>query len=142
MVDLLTDAESPSIRAAIDITLSPKNLPDAVVALPQYRDEAVRWVRRQDANVDTYSPDSDEFKQAQVAAIYACAALLVPFVPNLTGETYGSDYRYTRKEVDANALMAYLWKRAGEAIGENNPAPVTETPHRTIFTKACGRRGL
>lgn len=141
----LTAAEYPAIRAAIDITLDPSSLPDEVIGLPTYAGEAEQWVLTTDPGAILYSPGSDEFKAAQVAAIFACAAMLTQMIPVLTGETWGQAYRYTRKETDLKALEATLWDRARTALGRASgdaPSPETDkAPSRFIFGLAsAGRR--
>lgn len=129
----LTVAEFPAVRAAIDITLDAKSLPDEVIGLPTYAGEAERWVLATDPASVLYTPGSDQYAQAQVAAIFACAAMLVPMVPMLTGETYGQAYRYTRKEVDQAALEASLWDRARTALSRASgdaPVPTDKAPDR------------
>lgn len=139
----LTNAEYPAVRAAIDISLDPTNLPDDVIALPVYAGEAEQWVLAMNPLAGTYTTGSAEYLRMQVAAIYACAALVAPSVPVITGETFGQDHRYTRKDVDMAALAEKLWERARSAI--NAVIGVTEAdsrpPRRFIFTRASGRRG-
>lgn len=143
MPEYLSLAEYPAVRAAIDVSLDASNLPDDVIGLPMYAQEAERWVLAVNPLAATYTVGTTEYKQTQVAAIYACAALCVPAVPQLTSESYGQAMRYTRKEVDALALADALWGRAKSAIQAVVGAPEAEArpPVRFIFTRACGRRG-
>lgn len=143
MPDYLTSAEYPAIRAAIDISMDVSNLPDDVIGLSIYEQEAERWVAIVHPLSDTYAAGTVEFRTVQTAAIYACAALVAPAVPTLTGETYEDGYRYTRDKVDTGALQLALWERARAALqtlmevssGDSKP------PRRFIFTRACGARG-
>lgn len=143
MPEYLTPAEFPSIRAAIDVSLDASNLPDDVIGLPMYRQDAERWVVAMNPLAAAYELGSEPYLKTQVAAIYACAALVLPSVPQLTGESYGTAFRYTRKEVDPAALQQSLWDRARGAIraalGEE--ALEVRAPARFIFTRAKGRRG-
>lgn len=140
----LSAAEYPAVRGAIDISLDQKALPDEVLALPQYAGDAERWIIGQNPLAATYEAGTDEYLGMQVAAIYACAALVLPAVPNLTSESYGAGYRYTRKELDTATLVESLWQRASNAIkavtGVVAPS-AGRIPTRFIFTVATGRRG-
>jgi hypothetical protein len=140
----LTASEYPAVRAAIDVSLDASNLPDAVISLPMYAQEAERWVLAQNPLAATYAPNTDAFKRMQVAAIYACAALILPALPQLTAEVYGQAYRYTRQEVDATAQQNALWARARASIQAelgDDETVVSGPPLRFIFARAEGRRG-
>lgn len=145
MPKYLTAAEYPAVRAAIDVSLDASNLPDAVIALPMYADDAERWVVEQNPLAPTYTAGSDEFLKTQVAAIYACAALILPAVPNLTSESFSQAERYTREAIDVTAMQATLWARARSAIRGVlvvEPDTTIRPPVRFLFTTAKGRRGL
>ena len=145
MAMYLTPAEFPAVRAAIDISLDASNLPDDVVALPMYAPEAERWVLAMNLVAAGYAPGSEAYLKTQVAAIFACAALVVPAVPNLTGEWWGNEARYTRKEFDPVALQATLWERARSALRSAAPLPVEAVgaaPRRFIFARAPACRYL
>lgn len=139
----LTPAEYPAVRAAIDISLGPRSLPDGVIGLPTYAGEAELWVLATSPESATYTPGSAQWQKAQVAAIMACAALLYPSIPILTSETYGSDYRYARSEVDAEKAARALWDRArtalADAAGDPTPTP-SKAPSRFIFGRVAGNR--
>jgi hypothetical protein len=146
MPTYLSPVEFASVRASIDVSLDISNLPDDVIALPMYRDEAERWVTTMNPMAATYLPGTPEYLKTQVAAIYACAALILPAVPNLTSESYGTEFRYTRKELDMNAMQNQLWSRAMTALrsaqGGTGVVPADEKPPvRFVFTLARGRRG-
>jgi hypothetical protein len=146
MPTYLSPVEFAAVRAAIDISLDISNLSDDVIALPMYRDEAERWVVTMNPLAVTYEPGSDAYLKTQVAAIYACAALITPAVPNLTSEAYGQGFRYTRKEIDIVATQKLLWERAMTALrsvqgGSANTPAVSETPPvRFIFTRGQANR--
>lgn len=142
MPEFLTPAEFPGVRAALDITLAAGNLPDAIIALPQYKGEAEFWVLGADPLAATYLPGSEAYERARVAAIYACAALLVPALPILTAETWGEVYRYTRKEFDPIKLQDALWQRARSTLAATGDAgggqadAAARAPARFVFTLA------
>lgn len=143
----ITPAEYPAVRAALDISLDAANLPDAVIALPQYAGQAELWIRANDPNAAGYVPGTEEYIRTTIAAIYATAAYIVPALPNITSETYGDAMRYTRKEYDPAKLEASLWTRARGALpnltGSSSAAP-GKPPARFIFTLASddGRRAV
>jgi len=139
----ITPAEYPAIRAALDISLDASNLPDAVIALPQYAGQAELWIAANDPNSVSYFPGSEERIRTTIAAIYACAAYIVPALPNITSESYGDAMRYTRKEVDMAVLEANLWSRARGALPNlTSSTPQTgKPPARFIFTLATSGYG-
>jgi hypothetical protein len=144
MVQYLSTGQFPGVRAAIDISLDASNLPDDVIDLPQYRGDAERWIVASNPDAATYAPGSEQYQTTQVAAIYACAALIGPAVPMLTGETYSDGYRYTRDKVDPLALADSLWLKARQALAAamdtDVPALTERAPSRFVFTRAPGNR--
>lgn len=138
----LSEAEYPAIRASIDISLSTSNLKDAVIGLAPYKGQAEAWVLTELPEAAAYAPGTPEYLAAQRAAIYACAALLAPAVPVITGETFGN-FRYTREKYDPEAVASALWGKARTAISEaagDTPASST-TGSRFFFGTVKGRRG-
>ena len=139
----ITPAEFPAIRAALDISLDAANLPDAVIALPQYAGQAELWVKTNEPDAALYMPGSEEYIRTTIAAIYACAAYIAPALPNITSESYGDAMRYTRKEVDMAVLEANLWSRARGALPHltGNVSQTGKAPSRFIFTLATATSG-
>jgi hypothetical protein len=135
----ITPAEFPAIRAALDISLDASNLPDAVINLPMYAGQAELWIVANDPLAPTYTPGSEAYIRTTIAAIYACAAYIVPALPNITSESYGDAMRYTRKEADMAKLEAALWTRARGALpslaGSGADGGSTP-PARFVFTLA------
>jgi hypothetical protein len=138
MPSYITPAEFPAVRAALDISLDAANLPDAVIALPQYAGQAELWVAANDPNAIIYFPGSEEHIRTTIAAIYACAAYIVPALPNITGETYGDALRYTREKTDMHGLEASLWARARASLPSLATSMATNghAPARFVFTLA------
>lgn len=143
MAELLTVAEYPAIRATIDVTLTAKALPDSVIGMAPYAGEAAAWVLGEQPDASTYVIGTDEYNAAQRAAIYACAALLVPAIPIITSEAYGNAFRYTREKYDPTVLAESLWAKAREAIDKTreDETPVVTGPSRFFFGTLKGRRG-
>lgn len=135
---ILTSAEYPAIRAAIDTSLDSALLSDAVIGLSIYLGAADLEVKQRDPSWATRT--GDELTHLTNAAIYLTAARLVPVIPNIIAETF-TDHDYRREKLDVAALVADLRAKAAEEL-----AAITEpndtTPSRpTMFTLARGRRG-
>lgn len=143
MAELLTVAEYPAIRAMIDVTLTARALPDSVIGLTSYAGEAVAWVLAEQPEATTYAVGTDEHTAVQRAAIYACAALLVPAIPIITSEAYGNAFRYTREKYDPAVLAASLWEKAREAVSKTKEDEISTAtgPSRFFFGTLKGRRG-
>lgn len=142
---ILSVADYPAVRAAIDVSLGENNLPDSTIALPIFHAAAERWVRGRDPNAETYTPGSANAEAIKQSAIYACAALIIGANPNITSETFTDGYRYTRKEIDPSARQAELWSAAEGAVRDANPDPdPTSEPvpgPRSFMVRAPGGRG-
>jgi hypothetical protein len=138
---LLTSLEYPSIRAAIDISLDATVLPDSIIGLPIYADAAEQDVLRRDPTAEDRT--GVELQHVTNAAIYLCAALLVPAVPQISGETTSGQHSYTRKLVDVDDLAATLRARAdAELAAVLTPStPPSSASRPTLFGLASGRRG-
>ena len=101
---LLTVADYPAIRAALDTSLDADVLPDAVIALPIYHAAAEREVL---ARVPTV-PTEEALEQQRLAAIYLCAARLALALPQIESETTPDNAAYRRKVVAPEALATTL----------------------------------
>lgn len=92
---LLTAAEYPSIRRAIDPSLDTTLLPDAVIADPIYLGEAERVILARAP--ESATADDPELTAFVRACIYLTAALIAPALPYMTSETTDvASYRYAR----------------------------------------------
>lgn len=136
---LLTAVDYPEVRAALDVSLTAVDLPDAIIALPIYEPAAEAEVLRRDPAAATRT--GTQGQQIHIAAVLLTAALLAPQMPVIVREQDDSTYSVQRQPVDLAALAAQLQQRAIEAL-----AVVLEvdqvTPDRpTFFALASGRRG-
>lgn len=140
---ILATADYPAIRAAVDISLTTANLPDATIALDIYAGAAVRDVIDRYPGAAAVTVAATQLK-ITAAAVYFCAARLA--IP-LTGVIVSSLSVSTR---DQNwSRVAYNGEKRREdllALVEAELAdilePDEETPNRpTMFRLAPGYRG-
>lgn len=135
---LLSEADYPAIRAAIDVSLDSALLPDSVIALDLYIGAGQRDVLAIDPDAETRTDDA--LLHAQTAAILFTAARLCGAVPQITLERF-PDHEYRRQDVDANARASALRTLAeAELDAYLDPGDmVSDRPTR--FALASGRRG-
>lgn len=133
---ILTPADFPAVRAAIDVGLDSAALPDAVIALPIYQGAAERAIAAKVPGWDSLT--GDLAARVEAATIYLTAALLCPAVPQLTRETM-PDYAYQALVSDPSARAAQLTRLADAelavVLGETGQDALP-----TFFTLAYGRR--
>jgi hypothetical protein len=138
---ILVVGDNPSIRAAIDVTLTSKDLNDTIMALDIYRNAADQDVYNVYADAD--SAAGEDINRVKRAAIYFAAARLCPVVVRATSITARArDTTYTRPAFVAEERAETL---RGMAILELNEVltPDDETAAMpTMFAIATGQRGL
>jgi hypothetical protein len=133
----ITAGDHDAVRAAIDTSLSPANLPPEVIGLDIYKGRAERWIAARTTNTDAH---------AKAAAVYMCAAFLVPAVPHLSSESLpGASYQ--RVNFDPNEQVKRLEGMAADELalslnGGVPPAPATTPEQPSHFGVASGRRGV
>lgn len=136
---LLSSADYPTVRAALDVKLTAATLADATIALPIYLGAAEAEIVRRDPLAA--SRTGAALQHVKNACVLLCAALLAPAMPSLTGEDIGS-YAYTRKAIDWPARAAELRLAAErELAAVLTPATVTTASRPTMFAVAAGGRG-
>lgn len=137
-VTLITVDDCPSVRAAIDVSLSADMIPDDVVMLDVFAGVADREVRDKDPDILTRT--EPELVRLRTATVYYTAANLVLSVPQMIAENIGG-YHYQIKSIDPNKRYQDL-----RAMGDGEIAAVVATdepPNRpTIFTLASASRGI
>ena len=84
-MSLLTSADYPAIRAALDVHLDAALLPDSVIALSVYHTAAEMEVTRRVPDAATRT--GEDATRVKLAAIYLCAAALAPAIPRLVSQT-------------------------------------------------------
>lgn len=138
MPPLLTSADYPAIRAALDISLDATDLPDSLIDLDQFVGKGVREVLQRDSLAESRS--GTELLRARNAAIFFTAALLAPSVPAITSESEGT-YRVNREAWDGQRRQRELRALADDELnayltpGARSPARVT------LLRAAPGGRG-
>lgn len=131
---LISSADYPAVRAAIDITLTQKQLPDAIISLPIFQGMAEAEVLRVYPAAQT-ATDPTIVATVKNATVLITAALLVPSVPMLTRETFGN-YQYQRARVDLATLAATIRARADDMLGILVDPTGDTLNMPTMFTKA------
>lgn len=127
-----------AVRAAIDLSLTASELPDAVIALPIYAGIADAAVKQRDPSWS--SRTEAETLQLTSAAVLWTASLVAPAIPALRSESHIEGYSYSR-EVNYVARAAELRQQA-EGIIQGVVTPTDPSANRpTFFTLGRGRRG-
>jgi len=135
---LLSAADYPAIRAAIDVSLTARVLPDTIIGLPIYVDAAEAEILLRDPLAE--SRTGAALQHVTNAAVLLAAALLAAAMPAYTAETF-SDYSYQRK-IDWAARAAELRQRAEAELAAVLAASAPTTYQRpTMFSVASGTRG-
>lgn len=137
MTPLLTSANWPEVRAALDVSLTSGQLPDATIAYDMYSGRAVRQVLAQVA--DAESRTGNEFKRCVNAAIFYCAAYIAPAIPNLTRKSMG-DVDYSLN-IDWRERAVKLLAAAAEELAAVLTPGESVYSIPTLFTVATGTRG-
>ena len=137
---ILTSADWPAVRAAIDTALDTNMLQDPVIALNIYSGAADQDVLSRDP--DAESRTGEDENRVQRAAVFFCAARLIPVVIRvLTLSTTTRDLRYSRLVADPETRANELRGLATDEINEIlNPGAEAESMPR-MFTKVTGTRG-
>lgn len=140
MAPILTSADFPAIRAALDTELDTNSLTDAVIALDIYSGAADQDVLALDP--DAESRIGEDANRIQRAAVFFCAARLAPVVLrilNLSALT--RDLRYSKPvfnpEDRANELRGMAVEEINEVLTPGGLA--TSMPRQ--FSSVSGIRG-
>ena len=137
---ILTSADYPAIRAALDVDLDSSKLPDGIIALDIYKGQADRMVYERDPDADTRT--GDDALRITAAAVYFCAGLLAPVVVRITSLSVSTrDVSYSRPVFDPEERKETLWSMAEDEIAEVI-TPTEDAPGMpTMFDRAPGTRG-
>lgn len=130
---LLTSADYPAIRAALDAHLDTTLLPDATIELSPFLGAAELEVADRDPNAATRT--GDDLARVKLAVIYLAAANLAPSVPRLISSSAG-DSSFTLTTINWDELARTLKGKADAQLR----AVLTPTPS-AHFGRAEGRRG-
>lgn len=137
---ILTSADYPAIRAALDVGLNAQQLPDATIELDTFAGAAeAELVRR--------IPDAallvdDDLKRVKRALVWLTAALLAHSVVRITSMSIQTrDLSYSRQTFDPDEKAAELRGRAEAEIAMLLEPNETTPAMPTMFTLATGGRG-
>jgi hypothetical protein len=133
----LSAADYPSIRAAIDISLSEGSLPDTIISLPIYSGYAEQQVLAVVPDADT--ADTDRQAHLHNAAMLFAAAALCLAIPSFTREA-GPEFNASIDRVKPAELAADLRLRAASELEAGSPGAAAQLVPLT-FTVAKGSRG-
>ena len=134
---LLTSANWPEVRAALDVSLTTRQLPDAVIAYDLYSGRAMRRVLEQAPTAESMTGDS--LLRCKNAAIFYTAAFLAPAIPNITRKNIGDvDQSF---DIDWEARAATLLAAAAAELAEVLTPSETAPAMPRMFAVASGYRG-
>lgn len=145
--EILTTADYPAVRAALDTQLTEANLPDETLDLSIYADAAVQDVYKVyevAGSTDDPADEADADNQARItrAAIYYCAARLAPAVIRITSVQVATrDGSYSRQTFDPAERAAELRAEAAAELAPILEPDETTPALPTMFTVARGYRG-
>lgn len=137
---LLTIYDYPSVRHALDLSLSASDLPDDAIDDPLFLGRAEAWLAA--AIPGSADLEGDALAHAKSAIALYTASLLAPSLPSLTAATIDGTGSYQRKAVDWMARAAELRAQASYEVALVLPSDVLlPAPLPTFFTVASGCRG-
>ena len=137
---ILSSADYPAIRAALDVSLNAQQLTDATIGQDIFVGAAEAELLRRVP--DAASRTGDDLKRVERALVWLTAALLAHSVVRITSMSVQTrDLSYSRQSFDPERKAAELRGRA-EAEIVMLLTPGEATPSRpTMFTVAAGYRG-
>lgn len=137
---ILTSADWPAVRAALDTELDTNNLTDPVIALNIYSGAADQDVLKLDPDAESrIGDDGDRIKRA---AVFFCAARLTSVVFQPTSvSALTRDLRYQRQVAKAEKRANELRGMAVEEINEVLVPGGLATSMPRMFSAVSGTRG-
>lgn len=137
---LLSALDYPAVRAAIDVSLSTGDLPDATIALGIYHAAAIQDVIARDPAAE--SRTDDELERVKRAAIYFLAARLCAATVRLTSLSIQTrDMSYSKPAQDPDERAAELRGLAEAEIAAVLTPDEGDYARPTFFAVAPGYRG-
>jgi hypothetical protein len=141
-LQIITGEDYPQVRALIDLSVRPANLPDEIIELPVYGGAAEHWALASVGDISMWPEEA--LLRLRVAICYRLAGLILPALPNLTQEQKGERAGYSRTPIDVEKRRDELFSAATdhllgaiEIAGIDTVESVGDTP---LFTLAKGRR--
>lgn len=135
-MSLLTSADYPAIRAALDVHLDSTLLPDSIIALNIYQGAAEMEVKRRDPLAETRT--GDDATRVRLAAIYLCAAALAPAIPRILSQSLEGHF-FSIQAATWQDLAARLTALAHDHLQTVTGGAPTLAPFH--FARAAGGRG-
>lgn len=136
---LLTSANWPEVRAALDVSLTTRQVPDAVIAYDLYSGRAMRRVVEQVPTAESMT--GDNLQRCKNAAIFYTAAYLAPAIPNITRKSIGGGDTEMAYDIDWEARAANLLAAAAAELAEVLTPTETAAAMPLMFAVASGYRG-
>lgn len=136
---LLSTTNWPAVRAALDVSLDDKQLPDSIIGMDIYSGRAVREVTARVEGATALTGDSE--KRVIAAAVFLTAANIAPALPSIM-RAESQHLAIQRKEVDWNKRAADLRQAAEDEIAELLEPDTAGAYRPTMMARAKGRRGL
>lgn len=138
-MSLFTATEYPQVRALLDITLKPEQLPDQTIAFDAFHGDAERDVLGRVP--DAESRTGTQLQRLVHAALLLCAANIAPALPRLLRDKF-ADQEIQLAPVDMSARAAELQSQAYDEIAavlnEDGTEETVEIP--TLFATAPADR--
>ena len=136
---LFSADEYPQVRALLDITLKPEQLPATIIALDTFHGDAERDVLSRVP--DAESRTGTQLQRLKHAALLLCAANVAPALPRLLRDRF-ADQEIQLAPVDMPARAAELQAQAYDEIAavlaEDGAEQAAEIP--TLFVAARADR--
>jgi hypothetical protein len=140
-MSIITSADYPEVRAALDTELNVQVLPDAIIAQSIYHGAAEQDVLDLDPNAESRT-DETEIAREKRACIYFCAARLAAAIIRITSiSVQARDISYSKPTFDPEQRAAELKAMAEEEIAAILTPSETSPQRPTMFAVASGYRG-
>lgn len=137
---LIDDSAYDEIRAAIDVSLTSKQVPDALISMSIYQGLAERDIINLLPTAEVDMDDPVKAVHIRRAVIFLTASHLIPQVPFIVKENFGN-YSYTRKDMDLAIQADVLRGLAENEIAIITGVDVFISPVPILFTTAKASRG-
>lgn len=139
-MSILSAADYPAIRAALDTSLDTSALPDQTIALDIYQGAAEREVKERDP--DWAARTGTDALRLRAAAVFLTAARLTSAVIRVTSVNVQSrDLSYSRPVFDPAEKAAQLRALAEQELAALVTPNAATSGRPTMFSLASSRRG-
>lgn len=143
MPSLLDLIDADEVRAALDVSLNPRALPDDAIDRAVFAGRAVYEISRRDSHAA--DREGEERERLALALNLLTASLIAPAVPSIVQESFGDGSNYKRQEIDWLKRAATLRQQSDEEmallLNSNNPTTARASLMPPFFALARGGRG-